>query len=81
MNFRGILALLTLIIFLTPSASFAVGQHPVKGHVTKKGAYVPPHRKTNPDRSRSNNWSSKGKVNPYTGKKGTVDPYKPRHHR
>jgi len=79
MNFSGFLALLTLVVFLTPAVTFAVGQHQVRGHVTKKGVYVQPHRKTNSDRSRSNNWSSKGNVNPYTGKMGTVDPYKPRH--
>jgi hypothetical protein len=80
-NFKGALALLTLVMFLTPSVSFAVGQHTVRGHVTKKGSYVQPHRRTNPDRSRSNNWSSKGNVNPYTGKTGTVDPSMPRHRR
>jgi hypothetical protein len=50
----------------------------VRGHVTRKGTYVQPHARTNPDRSKANNYSSKGNVNPYTGKKGTVDPYAPR---
>ena len=43
----------------------------VRGHVTKKGAYVQPHQRTTPDKSKANNYSSKGNVNPYTGKKGT----------
>lgn len=47
------------------------GSHSVRGHVTKKGAYVQPHRATNPDKSKANNWSHKGNVNPYTGKKGS----------
>jgi hypothetical protein len=34
------------------------------------------HRRTNPDKSKNNNWSTKGNTNPYTGKKGTKDPYK-----
>jgi hypothetical protein len=46
---------------------------PVRGHVTKRGVYVPPHHRTTPDKSKSNNYSSKGNVNPYTGKKGTKD--------
>jgi hypothetical protein len=48
----------------------------VKSHTTKKGTYVESHRRTNPDKSKNNNWSTKGNVNPNTGKKGTVDPYK-----
>lgn len=49
------------------------GSHSVRGHTTKNGTYVPPHRKTNPDNSKSNNWSNKGNVNPYTGKEGTKE--------
>ena len=47
------------------------GSHSVKGHVTKKGTYVPPHHATNRDGTKNNNWSQKGNVNPYTGKEGT----------
>lgn len=53
------------------------GTHSVRGHTTKKGTYVKPHRQTNPDGSKRNNWSSKPNVNPDTGKAGTVDPNKP----
>ena len=53
------------------------GSHAVKGHVTKNGAYVAPHNATNPNGTKADNWSSKPNVNPYTGKAGTVDPYKP----
>jgi hypothetical protein len=31
---------------------------------------VQPHRATNPDSTKTNNWSHKGNVNPYTGKAG-----------
>jgi hypothetical protein len=47
------------------------GSHSVRGHVTKNGTYVAPHHATNPDGRKSNNWSQKGNVNPYTGKEGT----------
>jgi hypothetical protein len=47
------------------------GSHSVSGHVTKSGTYVPPHRATNPDNTKTNNWSQQGNVNPYTGKEGT----------
>jgi len=36
MNFRGVLALLTLVMFLAPGINLAVGQYHVSGHVTKK---------------------------------------------
>ena len=49
----------------------------VRGHITKSGNYVPPHRRTTPDRSKANNYGSVGNVNPYTGKAGTRDPAKP----
>lgn len=68
---------LTLISTET-EAKKSGGSTSVRGHVTKKGTYVQPHRRTNPDGSKTNNWSSKGNMNPYTGKKGTVDPYRPR---
>ena len=52
--------------------------HRVKGYITKNGTYVPPARATNPDSTKLNNWSTSGNVNPYTGKAGTKDPYKPK---
>lgn len=56
---------------------FSKGSHRVKGYTKKDGTYVAPHNKTNPDKSKGNNYSSKGNVNPNTGKEGTVDPGKP----
>lgn len=50
----------------------------VKGYTKKDGTYVAPYQKTDPNKSKSDNYSSKGNVNPYTGKKGTVDPNKPK---
>ncbi|MDD5451103.1 MAG: hypothetical protein PHT49_04340 [Desulfovibrionales bacterium] len=51
------------------------GSTHVRGYTKKRGTYVAPHRKTAPDKSKINNWSSKGNINPYTGKKGTKNPY------
>ncbi len=50
------------------------GSHSVRGHTTRSGTYVAPHRATNPDTSRTNNWSARGNTNPNTGAPGTVDP-------
>jgi hypothetical protein len=68
---------LSIVGTMSSSASFA-GSHSVKGHITKNGSYVPPSYATNPDGTKLNNWSTQGHVNPYTGKVGTVDPYKPK---
>jgi len=66
-------ALLSIALAWAPALVNA-GSHAVRGHTTKKGVYVPPHRATNPDHSKLNNWSTKGNVNPYTGKPGTKGP-------
>ena len=66
---KHVVILLTALAFAATAA--AKPSHSVRGHVTKKGTYVPPSRATNPDKSKSNNYSHKGNVNPYNGKPGT----------
>lgn len=79
MNMKAIVAA-GLVLLFGATQTFA-GSHHVRGHVTRKGTYVAPHRQTNADRSKLNNWSTRGNVNPYTGKKGIVDPTKRRKHK
>lgn len=74
MRMRILLGFILSAAVVAPA--FAAGSHSVRGYTRKDGTYVAPHHATNPDSSRSNNWSSRGNVNPYTGKIGTVDPYK-----
>jgi len=50
------------------------GSHSVRGYTKKDGTYVAPHRRTNPNSGKTDNWSTKGNVNPYTGKRGTKEP-------
>jgi len=47
------------------------GSVTVKGYTRKDGTYVQPHNRSAPDGNFNNNWSTKGNVNPYTGKEGT----------
>ena len=51
------------------------GDHAVKAYVKKDGTYVAPAMATNPNPTKLDNYSTKGNVNPYTAKEGTVDPY------
>jgi hypothetical protein len=44
------------------------------GHVTRQGTYVPPSYTTRPDSSRSNNYSTRGNSNPFTGQRGYRSP-------
>jgi len=48
----------------------------VRGYTRRDGTYVQPHKRTAPNSSRRDNYSTRGNVNPYTGKPGTVDPNK-----
>ncbi len=43
----------------------------VKGYTKKNGTYVSGYKRTGADKTKSNNYSTKGNINPYTGKKGT----------
>ncbi len=43
----------------------------VKPYYRKDGTFVDGHMRSSPDRDFFNNWSTKGNVNPYTGKEGS----------
>lgn len=78
-------ALLTIVgtVVLCPQIVVAKGGYggsygstSVRGHYNRSsGTYVMPHRRTYPNSSKLNNWSTKGNVNPYTGRKGSKKLY------
>ncbi len=71
------LALVLLIGILSFSASAEARTTRVRGYYKPStGSYVAPYYKTAPNRSKFDNFSTKGNYNPYTGKKGTVDLFK-----
>lgn len=45
------------------------------GYIRSNGTYVRPHFSSNADHSRFNNWSTRGNVNPFTGKTGHLNPF------
>jgi len=49
----------------------------VRGYIKPStGKYVTPYYKTTPNKTKLDNFSTKGNYNPYTGKKGTASPFK-----
>ncbi len=48
----------------------------VPGYTRRDGTYVEPHHRTNPDSNLLNNYGTQGNINPYTGRAGTVDPFR-----
>ena len=68
---KKILIALTALVAVS-----AFGDEYVQGYTRRDGTYVAPHHRTTPDGNPFNNYSTKGNVNPYTGKEGTVNPYR-----
>lgn len=49
----------------------------VRGYIKPStGKYVAPHYKTTPNKTKLDNFSTKGNYNPFTGKKGYTSPFK-----
>lgn len=69
-----------IMVLAITSNSFG-GNTYVRGYVKRNGTYVKPHFKTIPNNTLLDNYSTKGNINPYTGKKGTIDPYSPNRNR
>ena len=63
-------------IMLMASAALAQDVY-VRGYFKSDGTYVQPHYRSAPNSTRLDNWSTKGNVNPYTGKLGTRNLYNP----
>lgn len=71
MNFKQTIFL--IIVCASSSLTFA-NDVDVNGYYKNDGTYVQPHHRTSPDNDKSDNWSTEGNINPYTGKKGTKNP-------
>jgi hypothetical protein len=80
---KVVATIVALLSLLLPSAGLAKGGGGSRGgkggtvnvrpYTKKDGTVVDGHHRTAPDTSKGNNWSSKGNVNPYTGKPGTKE--------
>ena len=67
--------LITTIVLVGISVPiYSANNHPVRGYTKKNGTYVQPHYRSSPNGTVLDNYSTKGNINPYTGKEGTVNP-------
>jgi len=66
------LALLLVSVASIELSTFA--QTRVRGYTKRDGTRVEPHRRTAPNKTEKDNWSSKPNTNPDTGKRGTKTP-------
>ncbi len=65
--------LLLAVLALLLSTAVLADTH-VRGYYKKNGTYVEPHYRSSPNSTTTDNYSTKGNVNPYTGKEGTKNP-------
>lgn len=74
---RAAMRIAIAIVVLSVLAMSAGAATRTRGYATKRGTYVAPHYSSSPNRTKLDNYSSKGNYNPYTGKAGARDPYAP----
>ena len=60
-----------LVAIIAAQFALAKGAVHVRGYFRSNGTYVQPHSRSAPDGVFSNNWSTYGNVNPYTGEAGS----------
>ena len=56
-----------IAIFLVTASTVTLADQHVNGYIKRDGTYVQPYTRSTPDSSLSNNYSSQGNTNPYTG--------------
>lgn len=65
-----------ILLILALASTNVIADQYVNGYVKRDGTYVDGHFKSNNNGYKYDNYSTQGNVNPYTGKPGTIDPYK-----
>lgn len=77
-------SILSAVIMLSLVFSFLVGFNSVEAKTVKVKSYykpstmkyVAPSYRTSPNKTKIDNYSTKGNYNPFSGKKGYTSPYK-----
>lgn len=70
-----LLTLLTFFLSLPARGQLTPGPQRVDGYTRQNGTYIQPHYRTSPNATRTDNWSTRGNTNPYTGQPGYRNPY------
>lgn len=71
------MAISLILAFAFPALGQFYGRDQrVDGYTRQDGTHVDPYHRTVPDHDRFNNYSTRDNINPYTGQRGTVDPYR-----
>ncbi len=70
MRSRSVWIVLCVLFITSPPVLADVS---VSGYYRKNGTYVAPYHRSSPDGDFSNNWSTRGNINPYTGQEGSKD--------
>ena len=60
--------------YSTPSPTYNSDSRYQSGYVKSNGTYVEPTYKTNPNSTNTDNYSTRGNINPYNGNSGTKAP-------
>ncbi len=63
--------LISFLILLSSIESIILADTYVRGYTKSNGTYVAPHYRSDANNTKSDNWSTRGNKNPYTGKYGT----------
>lgn len=65
-----LLLVITAVTLLVLAPSEAEAKVRIKGYMRGNGTYVQPYYRSNPNYYKFDNWSSRGNINLYTGRKG-----------
>lgn len=71
---KQIITLIFLFLVSILAAQVNPNYHRVRGYYRKDGTYVKPHYRTNPNSTNRDNYSTRGNINPHTGKRGWITP-------
>lgn len=66
---KKILSIFVVLALCLTSVLTAYADTHVKGYYRKNGTYVQPHYRSDRNWTKADNWSTKGNINPRTGKK------------
>jgi hypothetical protein len=69
--------IVTLLAAVSFAAAAPAAAEAVRGYTRKDGTYVAPHYRSAPNSTTSDNYSTRGNYNPYTGEAGTKPDTRP----